>query len=198
MLTVTRAIITLVVLLTLTFAAAPSAHAEHIFFEASINGSGLAGNVSSPQLNLLSTPAIQQVGTNTIISGENVTFTYLCYNTDRFGEGARIEVNFDFNPGVTPFWPIIFTYPGNATADSPFINSTTTRFDPGTYDGLMTVFLDGPNEDEVRTYSFSLTVTPATTVPEPATLLLLGTGLTGLAAGARRRARRNGLARSEG
>jgi PEP-CTERM motif len=61
---------------------------------------------------------------------------------------------------------------------------------PGTYSGVFSVLYDnGTSVLETNLFTFSVTVQPGAPIPEPATILLLGSGLTGIAGLIRRRKR---------
>ncbi|MCM3871126.1 MAG: PEP-CTERM sorting domain-containing protein [Pyrinomonadaceae bacterium] len=62
---------------------------------------------------------------------------------------------------------------------------------PGTYSGVFSILYDnGTNTLETNLFTFSVTVQPTgAPIPEPTTILLLGSGLTGIASLVRRRKR---------
>ena len=97
------------------------------------------------------------------------------------------------NPGLTFDDSAFFLSPSVLGAGATY--GPTGFFDvfadislaPGTYSGTFTVF------DDIRqsnvTQTFAINVTPGAAVPEPVSILLLGSGLAGLAIRSRRKRR---------
>lgn len=177
-----------------SLATAPCASAEHIFAGLDINGVEVLSNSEAAAQSLASFAPAQANSTTVIDANGNFVFRLTLFNTDRFGDGAVVNITFAPTAGSTlpPPPNQTFNYNGTGTPDNPVIFSFTQPYrTPGVFDGTVTLELlsfasaQGPAEREVL--STRITLVAGSPVPEPATLLLFATGLAGVAAGVGRR-----------
>ncbi len=91
------------------------------------------------------------------------------------------DLDFDY----TSFFVLVprVLNPGDIYSSSPIFSVVVDPLaQPGDYSGSFTILggVDGSSFDELATQNFQVTVTGASAVPEPSSVLLLGTSLVGL------------------
>ena len=188
MLRISKVVATLAMFVVFSFAIAPDVKAEHIFFDTDVNGTRLDSTSSVSILNL--GPAVF----NPTITSPTGTFvfTFRVYDPNPSPTAPVDTMNVMFTPDPTATPPNTlppptsqaFLYNGNGTATNPVIFSFTQQYlTPGRFDGEMRVFFT-TEPNQVFVFPFILIATP---IPEPTTLVLLGSGLAGVAARMRRR-----------
>ena len=188
----------LVAFILLNLFVAPDAKAEHIFFEASINGVELTGFPVNDGSGLRVSPSQVDPTVPVIVSGDGrFTFAFRIFrdfsDPNPSGAGTLFITFEDAGIGDTlppPLTPLQLSFNITSPELNPTVFSFTQQYTTGgVYSGSLTARLLTSDQDETRIFPFALVVPTTTPVPEPTTLVLLGTGVAGVAARVRRRRR---------